>query len=324
MLKTIKELEQDILQGKRLFVAGEEELLKKLPSGNWIGGTIPYFMDEKGGITTREQVFVTEVPSSTVGTKIAWYNEKNLGNIPKEAPENGFSFVIIPATSKVHVTFAQNAPDYEGIFFKNIIGWISGVHLSDLGKVSPKVFNGETRQLSDELAIVMHCEIEKGKIPSIGIVNLFKPGKGDLLTFPQGGFSVKDCLVNGKKENFAAYLGRIKADTRLPLVANYSGAMVNVSFQAVKPEEGVVDLYAPVFEGVEYRIAEPVTDYVTEFTKALPSGINTAFSCNCILNFLYSELEGKRTPGMAGPITFGEIAYQLLNQTLVYLEIKEG
>ena len=45
------------------------------------------------------------------------------------------------------------------------------------------------------------------------------------------------------------------------------------------------------------------------------------FSCNCILNYLYGELEGKVTEGMYGPVTFGEIAYQLLNQTLVYVRI---
>ena len=52
----------------------------------------------------------------------------------------------------------------------------------------------------------------------------------------------------------------------------------------------------------------------------LPQGNeNIAFSCNCILNYLYSELEGKQTGPITGPITFGEVAYQLLNQTMVYL-----
>ena len=48
------------------------------------------------------------------------------------------------------------------------------------------------------------------------------------------------------------------------------------------------------------------------------------FSCNCILNYLYSELEGKKTGSFVGPITFGEVAYQLLNQTLVYLKIEDA
>ena len=48
---------------------------------------------------------------------------------------------------------------------------------------------------------------------------------------------------------------------------------------------------------------------------------NPIFSCNCILNYLYGNLEGKTTPPYAGPVSFGEVAYQLLNQTLVYCEI---
>ena len=46
-----------------------------------------------------------------------------------------------------------------------------------------------------------------------------------------------------------------------------------------------------------------------------------SFSCNCVLNYLYAGLEGKKTGEFNGPATFGEIAYQLLNQTLVYLTI---
>ena len=79
-----------------------------------------------------------------------------------------------------------------------------------------------------------------------------------------------------------------------------------------------------MFAGVSYRHARPVSDYVSEFTSHLPSGLDgrVVFSCNCILNYLFSGLEGRRTGGMVGPITFGEIAYQLLNQTFVALRIR--
>jgi hypothetical protein len=55
----------------------------------------------------------------------------------------------------------------------------------------------------------------------------------------------------------------------------------------------------------------------------MPEGLGhqIIFSCNCILNYLYSGLKGKKTAGITGPATFGEIAYQLLNQTMVYLRI---
>jgi hypothetical protein len=53
-------------------------------------------------------------------------------------------------------------------------------------------------------------------------------------------------------------------------------------------------------------------------------GTQYVLSCNCILNFLCGELEGKDLGAFYGPITLGEIAYQLLTQTLVYLQIVEN
>ena len=45
-----------IKQDKRLLLAGDEELLKKLPEGNWIGGSIPYFMAENGGMLSKDDI----------------------------------------------------------------------------------------------------------------------------------------------------------------------------------------------------------------------------------------------------------------------------
>ena len=47
--------------GGYLVIAGDEGALRQLPKGNWIGGTIPYFMAEQGGTVTRDQVFVNAV-----------------------------------------------------------------------------------------------------------------------------------------------------------------------------------------------------------------------------------------------------------------------
>jgi hypothetical protein len=321
MLKSVQEATADIRAGKCLAIAGDEALLSALPKGTWIGGTIPYFMDAVGGTVSRTQVSVQDLTGLVSSASIRSYSAEELQRIPEDAPENGFSILIIPATSEAHTVYAQKAPDFEGIFMHAILGWIAGVHLEDLGKVAPKVFNGLTGTASAQDAVVLHCAIPQGHTASIGIVNLFKQGAGDTITFREGGFSVRDCFVNGERENLAKYLKRKNIDTRLPLVADYSGAMVNVSFQAVREADGAVDLYAPVFSDVEYRIAAPVQDYIKEFNLALPRDTKAAFSCNCILNYLYCELEGKKTEGIYGPITFGEIAYQLLNQTLVYLEI---
>jgi len=84
-----------------------------------------------------------------------------------------------------------------------------------------------------------------------------------------------------------------------------------------------VRFYAPVFPGIEYRHAASIGDYAQEFA-ALASGTHgdVEFSCNCILNYVHGNLRGRQAGDLRGPATFGEIAYQLLNQTLVYLAVQ--
>jgi hypothetical protein len=270
---------------------------------------------------TKEQLSVQDLSDFTLGATINSYETGNLSKINEDAPDHGFSIVIIPATSSAHVSYAQEAPNFPGFFMKPILGWISGVHLDDLGKISPKVFNGLTGESSGEKAVAIHCPIPDAKNAVVSMLNLFKQGSGDVIKFEEKGFSIKNCLVNGAKRNFADYLSENKIDTRLPLVADYCGAMINVSFQGVNEAEKIVNLYAPVFNDVEYKVAAPVDNYVQAFNNALPKDVSPIFACNCILNFLYSELEGKVVDKMYGPITFGEIAYQLVNQTLVYVEV---
>lgn len=305
-----------------LSIAADERLLRRLPRGNWIGGTIPYFMGQDGGASSRELLFVTRFPVLAGRPSIRFYDAAELPQVCVDAPENGFSLVIIPAFSSLHSSFAHDAPAYEDMYLKPLVGWIAGIHLDDLATARPTVINGLTLQADAERAIVMHVELPPQLRAQIDIINLFRQGAGDSIRFPVAGFTAGHCLINGKPENFADYVTARGIDTRLPLVADYSGALVNVSFKGVDPELRRVDFYAPVFAGVEYRLAAEVPDYVREFQAAVPNAERPlAFSCNCILNYLYSELEGKRTGHLRGPMTFGEIAYQLVNQTLVYLSI---
>lgn len=313
-----------IAAGRFLTIAGDEEALRQLPKGNWIGGTIPYFMSEDGGAVSRDRVFVNEIPAFDAAPALRFYDAEALPQICRNAPEHGYTVIIVPALSPCHVAFAENAPNYEDMYMKPLIGWVAGVHLDNLGKTSPKVVLGTTGEFSDQHAVAIDVPLPPEKYANIDIVNLFRPGSGDAIAFGATGFSAGDCQINGHLANLADYLTSRQIDTRLPLVADYCGAMINVSIKGIDAAARNVDFYAPVFPGVTYRIADPVDDYVGRFQAALPtldSGIS--FSCNCILNFLYSDLEGKRTAHITGPITFGEIAYQLLNQTLVYLTVAE-
>lgn len=323
----VDRVKEMIAAGKALILAGDENVLSKLPAGKWIGGTIPYFVGEKGGEFSQEKICVTELPAYAESIEIGVYTQDTIKNIYKEAPANGFTFVLIPGMSPIHLSFALDAPSYEKFAFSPVVGWITGINLDDLGKVAPKAFDGREAQAVRDACVAMKIALPKGKVADVGIINIFEQGAGDELQFAQNGFSTKDVVINGKSRNFAEYLQEAKADTKLPLVADYAGAMVNVSFQAVDMEAKEVKFYAPVFKGVVYRQARPVGDYVESFAKqvtAQQADRDLFFSCNCILNYLYAGLEGKKTGAFVGPMTFGEVAYQLLNQTLVYIAVSDA
>ena len=313
-----------LADGHSLLLAGDQAALERMPRGKWIGGTIPYFMTEEGGVVDRERVFVNVLPEAMSIDSVRMYDAEQLRAVYEDGPAEGVSFIIIPASSPAHLAFAQEAQTYPSFLAKPLVGWVSGVHLDDLGRVSPRVVNGVDGEFSADRAVVLHAAVADGLSARVDIINLFTQGDGDTLTFEQGGFAVREVMVNGAPRSFARYLTEAGIDTKLPLVADYYGAMINASFQAVDAERDEVKLYAPVFPGIEYRIARPVPDYVADFAGAVPDQAKGAsFACNCILNFLYGELEGKRTKDAVGPVTFGEIAYQLLNQTFVYVDLVE-
>jgi hypothetical protein len=324
-LVSIGEAAQAIQQGEVLWLGADETLLRQLPRGQWIGGSIPYFVAQDGGECTRERVFCSELPAGiATAVNIRFYDTGSIHRVAVDAPDNGFSIVLIPATSQIHLDYASNAPGYEEMFLKPIAGWVTGVHLDDLGIIHPMVYNGVTGEAARDKALVMHVTLRPEKVATIGIVNTFKQGSGDTLIFPETGFKTVRCEVNGVERGFAGYLREQGVDQRLPLVADYSGTMINVSLQKIDEQNGEVSFYAPVFKNVRYRFAAPVQDYVEAFQHAIPRlDKPVVFSCNCVLNYLYSELAGKQTAHITGPMSFGEIAYQLLNQTMVYMLIED-
>ncbi|MDR1193649.1 MAG: hypothetical protein LBK98_05700 [Peptococcaceae bacterium] len=319
MLLTFDETAKMISSGQPLHIAGTENLLRKLPTGHWIGGSTEYFMARGGGKVTNELLFVTDLPYADC--KIKGYDESSIANVTTDAFENGFSIVILPFDSAVHKAYANKAPGFEGMFIKNIVGWIAGVNLDVPGQ-TPIAVNGETGEVYADKAVVAHIGVPGDKMVSIGIINIFAPDENSpIIEFTEEGFTAKTCQINGQEVLLADYIAGNKIDTKLPLVGDYSGASVNTSFKSI--ENGAVNFYAPVFPGIKYQMAKAITNYVKEFHDRVKSLDDTqaAFSCNCILNFLYGELEGEDINAFFGPITFGEIAYQLVNQTLVYVTI---
>jgi hypothetical protein len=319
MLKTFEQTVASIGEKKLLHISGNEKLLRGLPKGNWIGGSTEYFMEEDGGQVSGELLDVRELPFDT--WKLASYDTETLPSITADAYPNGFSIIILPFDSEVHRQYAQNAANYEDIFLKNIVGWVSGLNLNATDQ-TPVAVNGSTGEAFADRAVVLHIGLPEDRTVCVNIVNIFAPDPvGPVFTFGEDGFRATTCFADGKEVNFADYIAENGLDTKLPLVGDYSGAGINISIKSV--EDGVVHFYAPIFRGIRYRFAESIPDYAEAFNRKIRElgGTDAEFVCNCILNFLYGGLEGKKLGGFYGPVTFGEIAWVLLNQTLVYLLI---
>jgi len=318
MLMTFDKTAELINSGKLLHIAGTGDLLKKLPKGNWVGGSTEYFMANDGCKVSGDLLFVSVFTYDNFSIKA--YDASDINSVAADAYDNGFSIVIVPFDSSVHKEYAENAAGFKDMFIKNIAGWVAGVNLNKPGQ-SPLTVNGITGDIFTGGAVALHMEVPADKTVSVNILNIFEQDEASpVIEFTEEGFQAKTCVIDGKEWNFAEYISQKSIDTKLPLVGDYSGHGINISFKSI--DDDVVNFYAPVFKGIRYRIAKTIPSYEDEFHKQLTklAEIKSEFTCNCILNFLYCELEGKRVQS-EGPITFGEIAYQLVNQTLVYITV---
>ncbi|MCE7798887.1 hypothetical protein LWE61_20365 [Sphingobium sufflavum] len=314
---------QLIHAGISLMVAGPEHVLDQLPAGNWIGGTTPYFMTHEGGkIVSDGQLFVSEL--SAIGrVTVASFDAASLADISGTAPDRGFALAIMPALSSCHERFALEAPFYPATFLKPVVGWIAGYDLKKGG--TPYVYDGRGPYKLADGAVALHVEWDDDRLACPSIVNPFRPDlASDILTFAGEGFVQTHCIIDGHRLELAPYLKAKEIDDgHRPLVGDYGGASINVSIQNVDHDTGAVTFYAPVFKGVDYRIALGLDNYRAAFEAAQPKNEDDIpfWSCNCILNFMLGKLEGQCVGNLAGPVTFGEIAYQLLNQTTVQLHL---
>ena len=319
MLITLEETIGLINEGKILHIAADDSLLKKLPKGKWIGGTTPYFISDEGGILTKEKLFVNEIDFAE-DIKIAVYGKYNIFQVVEECYDNGLTVLIMPYGSDVATKYAKEAPDVEELLMHPTVGWITGYELNSEGEA--RVYDGTKGESYTDKGVAMYIKLAEGRTAMINMINIFSDDKTDpVIRFSDNELSVRRCTVNGQEVDFAEYFSRKGINGQMPLVADYNGSYINTSVKGV--ENGTVSFYAPVFKNIEYRFATKVDDYAGDFKKRVDeAGVrNPVLSFNCILNYLYGELEGQKITPYTGPVTFGEIAYQLMNQTLVYCEI---
>jgi hypothetical protein len=319
----------ELIQGGRvLVISGEEKLLEKLPRGNWIGGTIPYFyLRKEGGRMDKRKVFVTDFTESINDFKILTLDEASLATITSTGFENGFSFLILPALRQIHYAFALNVRDYADLYKNPLMGLVAGTDLEEFkhGRLS-KVFNGDTSEISVDNAVVLHCSLLPSKVARVEIVNVFEASDEFCIEVFEDTFKVKDCLINGEFVNLYQFIKANEIDTTHPIICDYAGANINVGFQILLDDTKEVMFYAPLFKGKRYYFSKGLESYHKAFQNkindVLEREVSIIYNCNSVLNYLYGRLN-KNDIGFSGPATFGEIAYHLLNQTFSYLTIDE-
>lgn len=316
-----------IRQGDFLTVAGDESLLRRLPSGNWIGGTIPYFLTDKGGMVSQDECFVSHYRQTMPHNRprISVYDTNSIAQIAQDAPEHGFSIVILPTDSDVLMHYAENAPEYPDMFLVPLIGWVAGQRLENTQQSAKVCFGPAGGILMDQNAVAMHVPLPASQLASVQMINLFRKISDTPIQFPKTGLVVSECLVNGQPTSLNEHIKEHQIDTSLPLVSDYSGIKINIGIKHIC-DDGTINLYTPVFAGRTYYFAEPVENFVESFTTSVVDDPkeNIAFCTSCVSNYLKPELTVRDSRRFAGPMAFGEIAYQLVANTLVYLTIENA
>ncbi len=313
-----------IAEGRTMVLSASENLLDELPAGNWIGGTSPYFMDKEAGQFTTEKIFVDDFTNIGTNFKIGKYDKTNMKNIALDAFGNGFSVLIVPGDSSASFEFGVNSLTYENIFNNPIVGFVAGFDLAQLGTASPKVYNGKTKEKLPDDGVVLHVELPANKVARAEILNLDTiDTKSPAIRFPKTSYTQGECTIDGKAANIAEFLTEIKYKPLMPIIANYNGALINRDIKIVDTHKNEVTFFSPVFHDETYYLANFIDNCHELFgEKLVTQGRNIPYCCICVSYYGMGNLENKKIQA-EGVFAFGEIAFQLLNQTLVFLEIDE-
>src|SRR5207249_9357516 len=115
----------------------------------------------------KKQELVTD---ERAAPKISVYDRKTIDRVTADAPANGYTFLMMPAFSEVHLAYGKDATHFKGLFAHPIIGWVTGIHLNDLCKEKPKVFNGKTGEVFADKALDGNVSLSDAKVADGWIV----------------------------------------------------------------------------------------------------------------------------------------------------------
>lgn len=314
-----EEVTKFIQQGKVMLLAGSPEALTGLPNGKWIAGSSVYFID-KVGLVDEKRIFVYDFSDIALDVTMEVFDETNIKNIALKSYETGFTIVTIPMDTPVLETFSKNSLSYTGIFAYPVVGFVSGVKLENIGSEKPVVASGIDSKLLYNKAAVMHVKLSNDYFVHSEILNFdeINPSSPDIV-FPKTSFVQGDCLIDGKPGNIAKLFSTLPVECQ-KLIQNQCGALINREPVSVNTLKNEVAFFAPVSGDEVYNYGRKQKKYVEGFNAGLSVKNNVILCLSCIIYYLHGEFEGKDFSYNC-VITYGEISYQLLNKTVVTLEI---
>ncbi|MCR5453699.1 MAG: hypothetical protein K6F33_01770 [Bacteroidales bacterium] len=330
-LYTKQEVVELIKADHVMLLSGSDKALTGLPKGKWIAGTTPYFMDEVGKVD-EENIFVDDFTDIAKDAKVEVFDTASIHEIATKGYNNGFIVMTMPIDTEIYFEFSNKSLEYEGIYNNPLVGFVACCNFNDYGNFgSLKTFVGAGNygQLFRNKAAALYVELPENMTARAEIINLDTIDHSTpKVVFPKTSFVQSDCTIDGKPGNIAEYMEnyvkpRMGGKSYTQMITSQNGALINRDPKVVDVQKGTTSFFSPAYAGDEYYLVKPGNDYLTMFNNALEAKSNVAACFSCISYFFGGNFEGK-TITKNGCYAFGEIAYQLLNKTIVTLEIDKA
>ncbi|MDR1601856.1 MAG: hypothetical protein LBS42_05455 [Tannerella sp.] len=304
------EVARMIREGLYLILAGDAEALQQLPAGNWIAGATPCYLSS--GVPheiAKGQLYVNQLPEYVTGVEIKTYDADNLKHIFTEGPDNGFTMLLLPFASEILREYALHSFDYENFGLVPLVGWVAGKgNLWEVLKTDIVMYGPDATAHLNK-AVVMHVGLPAGKYAEVHIHSPFKIRPDVTVVFEESTVAPQDALINGERQNLREYMLRHDINFIHPLIVNLAGINICVTF--IYDTEQLTTMTA-LFKGVNYYFSELDTQ-VWEIPQ------DRIYALCCL--YYVQNPDPERLCQMTGPVTYGEIGYQMVTQSIVYLTV---
>jgi hypothetical protein len=331
---SVREVTEMICNNHLLVLTALDETLSLLPTGNWIGGIAAAHEPEYNAAGEPLLIHVNDLTPWVRTAHINSYQSFNFESIEKDTFPIGFSIVVVPAFSSVHLNFGIYLATLPSKLERTIVGWVAG---SACGKEQMResiVVDGSTGEFYPERVVAMHCALYDCYRAWYDIINPFVPDTTlPHFKFQRASFSVSDCTVleedaseeqrleDIKKNipeihtNFKRYLEEKELSLGLhtPLLTTLCGERVTTSL--LMESEGKSAIFSsPVLPGLSYyigRINARVQDLIALHADT------TVLAVQC-----YSTEPSSL--GETSIVSYGQVAQYLYNLVVIRLHISKA